>query len=159
MNEQANQTAQCAGIRCWASGLQEALPEAVPEALPKALPKALATARLYVGWVLLALAAALYTLVLLNLGAHDALAASKGGGGGGGDAIIGTINNVRDYFAGALLSLGGLGFVGSLGLKAASPVNENAQYLAHMGVKSSFIAVLAGAIVGPVMTIIQGLAA
>lgn len=152
MNEQANHTTQCAGIRAWASGLQEALPGAVSEAVPEALP----TARLYVGWALLALAAALYTLVLLNLGAHDALAASKGGGG---DAIIGTINNVRDYFAGALLSLGGLGFVGSLGLKAASPVNENAQYLAHMGVKSSFIAVLAGAIVGPVMTIIQGLAA
>ena len=152
MKEQANHTAQCAGIRAWASGLQEALPEAVPEALPKVL----AAARLYVGWALLALAAALYTLVMLNLGAQDALAAQKGGGG---DAIVGTINNVRDYVAAALLSLGGLGFVGSLGLKAASPVNENAQYLSHMGIKSSFIAVLGGAIVGPVMTIIQGLAA
>ena len=156
MREQANHIAQCAGTRAWASDLQEALPEAVPEALPKALPKVLATARLYVGWALLALAAALYMLVMLNLGAQDALAAQNGGGG---DAIVGTINNVRDYVAAALLSLGGLGFVGSLGLKAASPVNENAQYLSHMGIKSSFIAVLGGAIVGPVMTIIQGLAA
>ena len=158
MKEQANHTAQCAGSRAWASGLQEeVLPEAVPEAVPEVLPKVLAAARLYVGWALLALAAALYTLVMLNLGAQDALAAPKGGGGG--DAIVGTINNVRDYVAAALLSLGGLGFVGSLGLKAASPVNENAQYLSHMGIKSSFIAVLGGAIVGPVMTIIQGLAA
>jgi hypothetical protein len=51
-----------------------------------------------------------------------------------------------------------VGFVVSLGLKAASPVNENAQYLAHMGLKSSAIAVLAGAIVAPIMDIIQGLA-
>lgn len=75
------------------------------------------------------------------------------------DAIRGTLANVRDYIAGTLLILGGIGFVVSLGLKAASPINENAQYLANYGMKSSIIAVLAGAIVNPVMQIIQGLAA
>lgn len=80
-------------------------------------------------------------------------------GGGGGDAIQSTLANVRDYIAGTLLVLGGIGFVVSLGLKAASPINENAQYLANYGMKSSFIAVLAGAIVNPIMQIIQGLAA
>jgi hypothetical protein len=109
-------------------------------------------------YALLALAAALISLWLLNLYAVDALAQQGGGGGGGGDAIESTLTNVRDYIAGLLLVLGGIGFVVSLGLKAASPVNENAQYLAHMGLKSSAIAVLAGAIVAPIMDIIQGLA-
>jgi hypothetical protein len=102
------------------------------------------------------LTAALVSLLLLNLCAGEALA--QQGGGGGGDAIESTLTNVRDYIAGLLLVLGGVGFVVSLGLKAASPVNENAQYLAHMGLKSSAIAVLAGAIVAPIMDIIQGLA-
>ncbi len=102
------------------------------------------------------LAGALVSLLLLNLCAGEALA--QQGGGGGGDAIESTLTNVRDYIAGLLLVLGGIGFVVSLGLKAASPVNENAQYLAHMGLKSSAIAVLAGAIVAPIMDIIQGLA-
>jgi|SRR5829696_3423701 hypothetical protein len=105
---------------------------------------------------LLMLAGALVSLLLLNLCAGEALA--QQGGGGGGDAIESTLTNVRDYIAGLLLVLGGVGFVVSLGLKAASPVNENAQYLAHMGLKSSAIAVLAGAIVAPIMDIIQGLA-
>ncbi len=100
------------------------------------------------------LAGALGSLLLLNLCAGEALAQQ----GGGGDAIESTLTNVRDYIAGLLLVLGGIGFVVSLGLKAASPVNENAQYLAHMGLKSSAIAVLAGAIVAPIMDIIQGLA-
>ena len=100
------------------------------------------------------LAVALISLLLLNLHADEALAQQ----GGGGDAIESTLTNVRDYIAGLLLVLGGVGFVVSLGLKAASPVNENAQYLAHMGLKSSAIAVLAGAIVAPIMDIIQGLA-
>jgi hypothetical protein len=106
-------------------------------------------------YALLALAGALFSLLLLNLCAGEALAQQ---GGGGGDAIESTLTNVRDYIAGLLLVLGGVGFVVSLGLKAASPVNENAQYLAHMGLKSSAIAVLAGAIVAPIMDIIQGLA-
>ena len=107
-------------------------------------------------YALLALVGVLVPLLLLNLRAGEALAQQSGGGGG--DAIESTLTNVRDYIAGLLLVLGGIGFVVSLGLKAASPVNENAQYLAHMGLRSSAIAVLAGAIVAPIMDIIQGLA-
>jgi hypothetical protein len=95
--------------------------------------------------------------IFAAVGAEPALA--QEGGGGGSDAIQSTLANVRDYIAGTLLVLGGIGFVVSLGLKAASPINENAQYLANYGMKSSFIAVLAGAIVNPIMQIIQGLAA
>jgi hypothetical protein len=97
----------------------------------------------------------LWMVALALVGGDPALAQQ----GGGGDAIQGTLANVRDYIASLLLLLGGIGFVVSLGLKAASPINENAQYLSNMGMKSSFIAVLGGAIVGPVMDIIQGLAA
>jgi hypothetical protein len=97
--------------------------------------------------------------LLAALGAEPAMAQAAPGGGGGGDAIQSTLANVRDYIAGTLLVLGGIGFVISLGLKAASPINENAQYLANYGMKSSVIAVLAGAIVNPIMQIIQGLAA
>lgn len=93
-------------------------------------------------------------VLLVVVGAAPALAQQ----GGGEDAIQATLANVRDYIASLLLLLGGIGFVVSLGLKAASPINENAQYLSNMGMKSSFIAVLGGAIVGPVMDIIQGLA-
>lgn len=110
-------------------------------------------------YALCILTGTLVWVLLLNLYAGEALAQASPGGGGGGDAIEGTLANVRDYIAGLLLVLGGIGFVVSLGLKAASPVNENAQYLAHMGLKSSAIAVLAGAIVSPIMDIIQGLAA
>ena len=119
-------------------------------------PAAAAPIRRVAKYALLALVGALVPLLLLNLCAGEALARQSGGGGG--DAIESTLTNVRDYIAGLLLVLGGIGFVVSLGLKAASPVNENAQYLAHMGLKSSAIAVLAGAIVAPIMDIIQGLA-
>lgn len=110
-------------------------------------------------------AGALVVLVLsimAALGAQEAVAAPEGPdstGDGGGDAIQGTLANVRDYIAGILLVLGGIGFVVSLGLKAASPINENAQFLANYGMKSSLIAVLAGAIVNPIMNIVEGLAA
>lgn len=104
----------------------------------------------------LAAAAGLSMVLLFALGAEAALAQQ---GGGGGDAIQQTLSNVRDYIAGTLLVLGGIGFVVSLALKAASPINENAQYLAHMGMRGSLIAVLAGAIVNPIMQIVQGLAA
>ncbi len=104
--------------------------------------------------IILATGLSLWLLAQFVVGAAPALAQQ----GGGGDAIQGTLSNVRDYIASLLLLLGGIGFVVSLGLKAASPINENAQYLSNMGMKSSFIAVLGGAIVGPVMDIIQGLA-
>src|SRR5215213_4227550 len=126
-----------AGARSDAPAAAASIPEAAKYALPM-------------------LAGVLFSLLLLNLCAEEALA--QQGGGGRGDAIESTLTNVRDYIAGLLLVLGGVGFVVSLGLKAASPVNENAQYLAHMGLKSSAIAVLAGAIVAPIMDIIQGLA-
>jgi hypothetical protein len=122
-------------------------------------PAALTLARQALAEILFALALlgaalVLWLVLLAVVGAAPALAQQ----GGGGDAIQATLANVRDYIAGLLLLLGGIGFVVSLGLKAASPINENAQYLSNMGMKSSFIAVLGGAIVGPVMDIIQGLA-
>lgn len=122
-------------------------------------PAALTLAREALAEILFALALlgaalGLWLVLLAVVGTAPALAQQ----GGGGDAIQATLANVRDYIAGLLLLLGGIGFDVSLGLKAASPINENAQYLSNMGMKSSFIAVIGGAIVGPVMDIIQGLA-
>lgn len=109
------------------------------EILPVRLLESLRTLRL----ALLACLALALLLWVLGYGAEAALA-QPGGGGGAGDAIERTIGNVRDYIGGLMIVLGGLGFVISLGLKAASPINENAQYLAHMGIKSSLLAVLGG---------------
>lgn len=80
-------------------------------------------------------------------------------GGEGGDAIQSTLANVRDYISALLLFLGGIGFVASLGVKSVAGVNENVHAASHMGMKGSAIAVIAGAIVNPIMSIIQGLAA
>lgn len=128
-------------------------PGALADIVPVGVLSSLRALRL----ALVAFAAILLVLWAMSYGAAAAFAQAAPGSGGG-DAIQGTIANVRDYIAGLLLVLGGLGFVVSLGLKAASPINENAQYLSHMGLKSSCIAVLGGAIVGPVMDIVQGLA-
>lgn len=105
-------------------------------------------------YALLITLATLIALLLMAAGPDAAFAQQ-----GGGDAIKSTLANIRDYIGSLMILLGAIGFAISLGLKAASPVNENAQYLAHMGMKSSAIAVIGGAILGPIMNIIQGLAA
>lgn len=95
-------------------------------------------------------------MALAAVGAESALAQ---GANPEGDAIFNTLSNVRDYISGLLLVLGGIGFVVSLGVKAVAATNENAQALANFGMKGSLIAVLAGAIVNPIMRIVEGLAA
>lgn len=104
----------------------------------------------------------IFTLGLLAAFLAYALAATAAfaqDGGGGGDAIQSTLANVRDYISALLLFLGGIGFVASLGVKSVAGVNENVHAASHMGMKGSAIAVIAGAIVNPIMSIIQGLAA
>lgn len=106
----------------------------------------------YLFFIALAL---LITFLAFALAAKAAFAQD----GGGGDAIQSTLANVRDYISALLLFLGGIGFVASLGVKSVAGVNENVHAAAHMGMKGSAIAVIAGAIVNPIMSIIQGLAA
>lgn len=97
------------------------------------------------------------------IGADHALAqnssAPDGGGQYQGDAIHSTLENVRNYIASILLILGGIGFAVSLGLKAIAGPNENMHHAAHLGMKGSGIAVLGGAMIVPIMNIIESLAA
>lgn len=89
------------------------------------------------------------------LGAEAALAQGEYSG----DAVHTTLENIRNYIASILLLLGGIGFAVSLGLKAIAGPNENMHHASHLGMKGSAIAVIGGAILGPLMDIIQGLAA
>jgi hypothetical protein len=107
----------------------------------------------YLFWGLLA---ALAVVALLDVGAQEALAQSSSGGG---DAISQTLTSVRNYLAGLAFGIGGIGFVASLLVKAYASINENAHAYAAMGMKGSLWAIIAGAIVTPILTIAQGLAA
>ena len=109
----------------------------------------------YLFWGLLA---TLVAVVSSSIGAQEALAQASPGGGGG-DAISQTLESVRNYLAGLAFGIGGIGFVASLLVKAYASINENAHAYAAMGMKGSLIAIVAGAIVTPILTIAQGLAA
>jgi hypothetical protein len=106
----------------------------------------------YLFWGLLAI---LVAVALLGIGAQEALAQSSSGGG---DAISQTLTSVRNYLAGLAFGVGGIGFVASLLVKAYASINENAHAYAAMGMKGSLWAIIAGAIVTPILTIAQGLA-
>ncbi|MDP9474271.1 MAG: hypothetical protein M3R38_00955 [Actinomycetota bacterium] len=110
----------------------------------------------YLFWGLFA---TLVAIVVLSIGAQEALAQQQGGGGGGGDEISQTLESVRNYLAGLAFGVGGIGFVASLLVKAYASINENAHAYAAMGMKGSLWAIIAGAIVTPILTIAQGLAA
>ena len=109
----------------------------------------------YLFWGLCAI---LIAAVALSIGAQEALA-QEAPGGGGGDAISQTLTSIRNYLAGLAFGIGGIGFVASLLVKAYASINENAHAYAAMGMKGSLWAIIAGAIVTPILTIAQGLAA
>ena len=109
----------------------------------------------YLFWGLCAVVVA---VVALSIGAQEALAQQQGGGGGG-DEISQTLESVRNYLAGLAFGVGGIGFVASLLVKAYASINENVHAYAAMGMKGSLWAIIAGAIVTPILTIAQGLAA
>jgi hypothetical protein len=108
----------------------------------------------YLIWGLFAI---LVAIALLSIGAPEALAQASPGGGG--DAISQTLTSIRNYLAGLAFGVGGIGFVASLLVKAYASINENAHAYAAMGMKGSLWAIIAGAIVTPILTIAQGLAA
>lgn len=108
----------------------------------------------YLFWTLAGL---LVAAVALSVGTEAAYAQNQGGGGGG-DAISQTLTNVRNYLAGLAFGIGGIGFVASLLVKGYASINENAHAYAAMGMKGSLWAIVAGAIVTPILTIASGLA-
>ena len=131
------------------SGPASSSAKATVAAVERELPR-------YLFW---GISATLVAVVALSIGAQEALAQQQGGGGGGGDEISQTLESVRNYLAGLAFGVGGIGFVASLLVKAYASINENAHAYAAMGMKGSLWAIIAGAIVTPILTIAQGLAA
>lgn len=106
-----------------------------------------------------ALTGALLLLVLLSLAAPEAAyAQQQGGGGGGGGAIQGAIDAARDWLASIMVSLGGLGFIASVAIKAVARTNENMHHAAHMGMGGSALAVAAGLLVNDIIDLVASFA-
>jgi hypothetical protein len=120
-------------------------------------PRPLTAALKWLFWALVAAFAAFFVLNLFApagaLGPDVALA-QQGGGGGAGGSIEGAIQNARDWLAGIMVSLGGLGFIASVAIKAVARTNENMHHAAHMGMTGSGIAVLAGLLVNDIIDLI-----
>lgn len=98
---------------------------------------------------------------MLNFLAPDiALAQGQGGGGdgGGGDggAIQATIDNARNWLSTLMVSLGGLGMIASIAVKAVARTNENMHHAAHMGMTGSGIALIAGLLINDIISLLQG---
>ena len=128
-------------------------------------PRPLTTALKWLFWALVAAFAAFFALNLfapaggpglgsgLGLGPGVALA-QQGDAGGAGGSIEGAIQNARDWLAGIMVSLGGLGFIASVAIKAVARTNENMHHAAHMGMTGSGIAVIAGLLVNDIIDLI-----
>lgn len=98
---------------------------------------------------------ALLLVLALNMtlafSAHAALAQ-------GGGAIEQAIQNAQDWVAGIMTTLGGLGLICSIGVKAIARTNENMHHAAHLGMTGSCIAVAAGILLPDILDLVQGFA-
>ncbi len=78
---------------------------------------------------------------------------------GDGGAIQSTIDNARGWLATIMLSLGGLGMIASLAVKAVARTNENMHHASHMGMTGSGIAIVAGLLVDDIISLLQSFVA
>lgn len=74
---------------------------------------------------------------------------------GDGGAIQETIDSARGWLATIMLSLGGLGMIASIAVKAVARTNENMHHAAHMGMTGSGIAIVAGLLVDDIINLLQ----
>ena len=74
------------------------------------------------------------------------------------DAIEGTIQKAQDWLAGIMTTLGGLGLIASIGVKAVARTNENMHHAAHLGMTGSCIAVAAGVLLPDILDLVEGFA-
>jgi hypothetical protein len=86
----------------------------------------------------------------------DTAHAQQGGGDGG--AIQGAIDAARDWLSSIMMSLGGLGMIASIGVKAVARQNENMHHAAHMGMTGSGIAIVAGLLINDIISLLQSFA-
>jgi hypothetical protein len=101
-------------------------------------------------WVLAAVASAAIFFAGLSLGAAEPAFAQQDGG-----RIQSTIDNARNWLAGIMVSLGGLGMIASMLTKAVARTNENMHHAAHMGMTGSGVAIVAGLLVNDIINLLR----
>jgi hypothetical protein len=100
-------------------------------------------------WVFAAAACAVILFAGLSLGMAEPAYAQEGG------RIQGTIDNARNWLSGIMVSLGGLGMIASIAIKAVARTNENMHHAAHMGMTGSGVAILAGLLVNDIIDLLR----
>ncbi len=75
-----------------------------------------------------------------------------------GGQIQGAIDNATDWLSGIMTSLGGLGMIASIGVKAVARTNENMHHAAHMGMTGSGIAIVAGLLIDDIIGLMESFA-
>lgn len=101
-------------------------------------------------WVFAVVACAAIFFAGLSLGMAEPAFAQQGGG-----RIQGTIDNARNWLSGIMVSLGGLGMIASIAIKAVARTNENMHHAAHMGMTGSGVAILAGLLVNDIINLLR----
>jgi hypothetical protein len=104
----------------------------------------------------------LFWVLMLSLGlcavlssAADPALAQQGGGGAG---IEQAIQAAQDWLASIMTTLGGLGMIASIGVKAVARTNENMHHAAHMGMTGSGIAIVAGLLLPDILSLLESFA-
>ena len=121
---------------------------AAPEPPPAWAEAILSRAAKYLSFVLVV---TLFVYVSLTLFAEPAFAQAGG-------QIQGAIDNATDWLSGIMTSLGGLGMIASIGVKAVARTNENMHHAAHMGMTGSGIAIVAGLLIDDIIGLMESFA-
>lgn len=103
-------------------------------------------------WLFAVVACAAIFFAGLSLGMAEPAFAQQGGDGG---RIQSTIDNARGWLSGIMVSLGGLGMIASIAIKAVARTNENMHHAAHMGMTGSGVAILAGLLVNDIINLLR----
>jgi hypothetical protein len=141
------------GIRYWFERRPPAHDSSRPDEIPAspvlaALEPPLARAAKY---LFFALVVTLSLYVSLTVFAQPAFAQAGG-------QIQGAIDNATDWLSGIMTSLGGLGMIASIGVKAVARTNENMHHAAHMGMTGSGIAIVAGLLIDDIIGLMESFA-
>lgn len=102
-------------------------------------------------YLFFALLVTMFLYVSLTVFAEPAFAQAGG-------RIQGAIDNATDWLSGIMTSLGGLGMIASIGVKAVARTNENMHHAAHMGMTGSGIAIVAGLLIDDLIGLMESFA-
>lgn len=102
-----------------------------------------------------ALTISFFLFIALNFLAVDPAFAQEQGGAGDGGRIQGTIDNAANFLSTLMVSLGTLGFLGGIAVKAVARTNENMHHASHMAMTGSGLAVAGGLLAPDIISLIQ----